>query len=93
MNTSNYMNSKIFLVNENDDGYGYLCSQYDETIYAQFWAPNEKLKRVSYHSAKYMYESAKQFQLSMLRTFSPSHIAMGHMFQAFIKWYEMTYTT
>ena len=86
-----YLNSEIIVVDENDDGYGYICSRYNGTIYAQFWAKDHESRKVLYHSPEHMYDTAKQFSMSDLRTYSPLHIAQDVMFQAYINWYETSY--
>jgi hypothetical protein len=86
-----YLNSTIIMVNETDDGYGYICSRYIDTIYVKYWAPGLDTKGTSFHSPKYMYEQAKVFTSSLLTNYSPSHVAQNLMFQAYVKWYENNY--
>lgn len=88
-----YLNSSIIIVDETDDGYGYICSRFNDTIYAHFWASGRESRKVSYYSPEYMYNEAKKFLISELRTYSPLHIAKDLMFQAYIKWYEQNLIT
>jgi hypothetical protein len=85
-----YLDSKIILVDDNND-YGYICSRLNDTMYAKFWAKGYDTKGVSYYSPELMYDKAKQFLMSELRTYSPLHIAQDIMFQAYIKWYDEKY--
>lgn len=82
-----YLNSKIILVDDNDD-YGYICSRLNDTMYVKFWTKGCETKGVLFYSPEFMYEKAKHFSMSELRTYSPLHIAQDSMFQAYIKWYE-----
>ena len=84
-NTKNIM----FLTNEDDDGYGYMCSISPlEYIYVNFWAKDTKTVPTIYLSKKDMYDRAKQFGKSGLTSYSQNHIAQHKMYQAYIEWYE-----
>lgn len=82
------LNSKTILVSETDDGYGYICSRLNDTIYVKYWAPGFDAKKTAYHSPRRMYEQAKLFTSSLLTNYTPRHIALNRMFQSYITWYE-----
>lgn len=87
-----YLDSKIFLCDENDEGYGFVCSEKDDFVFAHFWAPGDNSSKTQrktvYHSTEYMYNQAKQLSTSMLANYSPLHTAQNLMFQSYINWYE-----
>ena len=82
------MNNKIFLIDEADDGYGYVCSEGEHDIYVSFWAENNKTIQVMYSSMEHLYKSAKLFVGCGLNMYSPNHIAQKKMYEAFIEYYE-----
>lgn len=82
------MDATIFLANEDDEGYGYVCTSQNDTINTIFWAKDSKSKNIQYYSYANLYDKAKLYQSSMLVNLSPSHIAMHRMFTAYIDWYK-----
>lgn len=84
----NYELSRIFLCDENDEGYGFLLSEKDNMVYAQFWAPNADSRKVVYHSSASMYKKAQEYSKSLLLNYSPLHTAQHIMFKAYMTWYE-----
>ena len=82
--------STMFMMDETDDGYGYVLSksQRTEEIYARFWAKDTKTVITSFLSTRDMYDRAKIFGGSGLTAYSTNHIAQYKMYLAFIEWYE-----
>ena len=78
--------SDVFLCNEDLDGYGYICSEHNGRIFTYFWAKDMPGKKISYASHVAMHIAARRFELSMLTTLSPSHIALSRMFKAYLAW-------
>lgn len=83
-----YLQSNIFLADENDEGYGFLCSRHNNIVYTMYWAPNNLCKKTSFHSIDTMYKDAQLFTQSMIKHYTPLHIALCNMFEAFIVWYD-----
>jgi hypothetical protein len=58
---SQFANSKIFLVNEDDDGYGFMCSESNsqpKRVYTMSWHESTPSVRLSYMSHNYLYDKA-----------------------------------
>lgn len=91
---SQFSSSKIFLVHEDDDGYGFMCSESSsqpKRVYTMSWYENIPSIRHSYMSHEYLYSKAQQFVNSLLIDESPMHIAQYRMFNSYINWYEEFY--
>ena len=82
------MDDKLLMLDENDDGYGYVISQQKYDVLVSFWAPENKTIKVKYSSIEYLYKSAKLFLECGLTKYSQNHIAQTKMYEAFIEWYE-----
>lgn len=85
-----YLDSRIFMMSEDDSGDGYICSVCEKSgnVFAQFWAEGCESSRVAFHSKESMLERSKEFVDSLLINYSPLHIAKHKMMLAYIKWYE-----
>lgn len=85
-----YLDSRNFLLNEDNNGFGYICSlnKKNGEICAKWWAPNSRRAGVIYHSVEKMFEKAKEFSNSLLIDYSPMHAAKYKMMLDFIDWYE-----
>lgn len=79
--------SKIFLANEDEDGYGFVCSKEGTLVYSKFWSKNES-KLFSYLDKYSMYNTAIDFCSSQLIGYTELHKAQYRMFQHYIAWYE-----
>lgn len=84
----NYQLSKTFLYDESDEGYGFTCAEYKNSIYAHFWTPDTDSRKVLYYSPASMYRQAKEFSQSELKNYSPLHTAQHLMFKAYMAWCE-----
>jgi len=82
------MDGKLLILDENDDGYGYVVSEQKYNILVSFWAPQNKTIKVTYSSLDHLYKSAKVFMECGLTKYSQNHIAQIKMYEAFIEWFE-----
>jgi hypothetical protein len=82
------MSGKLVILDETDDGYGYVISEQKYDILVSFWANENKTIKVKYSSLEHLYKSAKVFLECGLTKYSQNHIAQVKMYEAFIEWFE-----